>query len=70
MPLQELDHRVNQVREENRKDKDEKDSSRAVNTCAHHAKEQYGQQDVEGAAMGECHLFSKLEKSAKRVGAH
>jgi hypothetical protein len=56
MALQELDHRINQVSEENGKDKDEKDSSCAVKSCAYHAKEQYGQQDVEGAAMGECHL--------------
>jgi len=56
MALQELDHGINQVSEENGKDKDEKDSSRAVNSCAYHAKQQCGQQDVERAALGEGHL--------------
>ncbi len=56
MPLQELDHGINQVSEKYGKDEDQDDSSRAVNSCAYHAKQQYGQQDIEGAALRECHL--------------
>src|SRR5215472_1846510 len=56
MSLQELDYWINQVGEEYSKDEDQNDAPSAVDGCAHHAKEQYGQQDAGGAAVGECHF--------------
>src|ERR1700747_1383190 len=56
MALQELDHRINQVCEKYCEYKDQEDSSRTVNSCAYHAKEKRGQQNVEGTALRECHF--------------
>ena len=56
MPLEELDHGINQVREYYGKDEDQNDAPSTVDGRAHRSKEQYSQQDVSGVALGECHL--------------
>src|SRR5262249_40267322 len=68
MPLQELGHRINQIGKEHGKYEDQNDAPCAIYSCAHHGKEQYGQQDVRCAAFGEGHLLSSLVVPTRETG--
>ncbi len=67
MPLQELDHGINQVGKEYGKDEDQKDAPCAVHGGAHNGKEQYRQQDVRGAALREGHWLLSVREEIFEV---
>src|SRR5271166_4603401 len=57
MPLQELDHRIDQIGKKYGEDEDQNDMPSTVHGCTHPGNQENGQQDIDGTAIREGHLF-------------